>query len=74
MGDGVLATLDEHGSLAADSVAAFLGADTDAVLPELCSLRDQGLVEAVAVTKFEGSVGVAVAYWRLSEAGRAALV
>jgi predicted ArsR family transcriptional regulator len=71
--DGVLATLDEHGSLAADSVAAFVGAGTDAVLASLCSLRDQGLVAAVALTKFEGNAGVAVAYWRLTEAGRAAI-
>jgi predicted ArsR family transcriptional regulator len=63
----------EHGPLAADSVAAFLDAGVDAVLPVLCSLRDEGLVTAVAVTKFEGQVGVAVAYWKLSEAGRQAL-
>ena len=70
MRDGVLAALAEHGPLAADSVAAFLDADMDAVLPVLCSLRDEGLVTAVAVTKFEGKVGVAVAHWRLTEAGR----
>ena len=69
MREGVLAALQEHGSLAAEQIAAFLGSDLDAVHPILAALREQGLVDAVALTRFEGEVGVAVAYWRLTEAG-----
>jgi len=71
--EGVLAALQEHGSLAAEQIAAFLGSDLDAVHAILPALRERGLIDAVALTKFEGEVGVAVAYWRLTEAGHGEL-
>jgi predicted ArsR family transcriptional regulator len=66
----VLAALSTHGSLAAEQITAFTGSQLDALHSVLATLREQGFVDAVALTKFEGKVGVAVAYWRLTEAGK----
>ena len=70
MREGVLATLQEHGSLAAEQIAALLRADVDGVRSVLSTLRDDGFIDAVALTKFEGQTGVALNYWRLTDAGR----
>jgi len=67
--EGVLAALQEHGSLAAEQIAESVGSNLDAVHAILPALRERGLIDAVALTRFEGEVGVAVAYWRLTEAG-----
>jgi DNA-binding MarR family transcriptional regulator len=68
--EGVLAVLQEHGSLAVEQIAAFVGRDVSALNPVVASLRDEGLIRAVAVTNFEGHTGVAVAYWRLTDSGQ----
>jgi DNA-binding PadR family transcriptional regulator len=67
--EGVLAALQEHGSLAVEQIAAFLGRAVGPLNPVVASLRDEGLIRAVALTNFEGHTGVAVAYWRLTDAG-----
>jgi predicted ArsR family transcriptional regulator len=71
--EGVLAALQEHGSLAVEQIAALLDAEVGAVQPVVAALRDEGLLRAVALTNFERELGVAVAYWRLTEAGHEAL-
>lgn len=65
--------MQENGSLAAEQIAGFLGSELNAVHAILSALRERGLVDAVALTRFEGEIGVAVAYWRLAEAGHGEL-
>jgi DNA-binding PadR family transcriptional regulator len=65
--------LAERESLAVEQIGAHLGADLDQVRAALHAMRERGLVEALALTPFTGDRRNAVAYWSLTEAGRAEL-
>ena len=69
----ILIVLAQHGSLAADQIAAHLGDSIDDVNLTLRRLRDGGLVDVLAVGELEAHVTTAAAYWRLTEAGRSEL-
>jgi predicted ArsR family transcriptional regulator len=65
-----LELLEQHGSLAYEQVAAHLHEPPDAVRNALASLRDRGLVDVLGMSQRGDDPGTAVAYWRLTDAGR----
>jgi predicted ArsR family transcriptional regulator len=70
MEGSILELLGQHGSLAADQVAAHLGKQLDAVNERLRDMRDRGLVDVLAVGELEGNLTTAASYWRLTDKGR----
>jgi predicted ArsR family transcriptional regulator len=68
----IVILLAQHGSLAADQVAAHLREEAAEVQATLRRLRDQGLVDVLAVGELQGHVTTAASYWRLTNAGREA--
>jgi predicted ArsR family transcriptional regulator len=73
MEGSILALLEQHGSLAYEQVAAHLNEPPDAVRNLLTDLRERGLVDVLSVGEPEGNRTRAVAYWRLTDAGRVEL-
>jgi predicted ArsR family transcriptional regulator len=69
----ILELLETHESLAYEQIAAHLNEDGDAVGVVLQSLRARGLVEALVFGQPAERVVSPVAYWRLTDKGRAAL-
>jgi predicted ArsR family transcriptional regulator len=65
----ILELLEQHGSLAYEQIAAFLGKPPDAVRNALTSLLGRGLVDVVAVGRQDGRRHPA-SYWRLTQEGR----
>ncbi len=69
----ILALLEQHGALAAEQVAAHLNQPTDAVQTALWGLHERGLVDVFGVGDLKDNFTRAVAYWRLTDDGRAEL-
>lgn len=73
MDEAILQILEQHGSLAYAQVAALLREPPDAVRATLAGLRDRRLVAVLAVGDLVDHRTDAVAYWRLTDEGRAEL-
>ena len=73
MRGSILASLEQHGALGYEQIAAQLGEPPDAVRNVLARLRDEGLVDVVSTGALVGHLTNAVAHWRLSPAGRTEL-
>ena len=71
MEGSILELLEQHGSLAAEQIAAQLGVPSDEVRVALADLRYRGLVDVFGVGQLEGNLTKAAAYWRLTDQGRA---
>jgi predicted ArsR family transcriptional regulator len=73
MEGSILALLEEHGSLAAEQVAAHLHQQPGAVREALHGLRERGLVDVFEIGQLEG-LTTAAAYWRLTDEGPKELI
>ncbi len=69
----ILILLGQHGSLAAEQIAAHLDDPLEDVNATLRSLRDRGLVDVLSVGELEGHRTRAASYWRLTNEGHAEL-
>jgi DNA-binding PadR family transcriptional regulator len=67
----ILTLLEQHGSLAADQIAAHLHEQPDAVQNALRGLHEHSLIDVLSVGQLH--LMKAAAYWRLTEEGRAEL-
>ena len=73
MEQAILILLAQHGSLAADQIAAQLQHGVDDVQQALRRLRADGLVDVLAVGELVGHSTTAAAYWSITDAGRDAV-
>jgi DNA-binding PadR family transcriptional regulator len=65
----LLLLLAQQGSLASEQVAAHLGEEPHALYDVLRRLRDQGLVDVLAIGELEAHSTNAASYWRLTGDG-----
>jgi predicted ArsR family transcriptional regulator len=71
--EGQILGLLAEGALAPEQIAANLRAEEQEVRDRLGDLRQRGFVERSVVTHYPPELATALAYWRITDAGRAHL-
>jgi predicted ArsR family transcriptional regulator len=71
--EGQILQLLAEGALAPEQIGAALSAEEADVLHELEELRERGLVERSAIAHHSPETEITLAYWRITDGGRARL-